>query len=146
MEMKNYFVNRGFNATQINKTVEEVKNIKTEEVLEYKEKKKTERIQFVIQFYPRLRALGEVIQKHFHLLKTSERLQKSFPEPPMVAFKRLKNLVDHLIHTDSNKAELNELQKCNSLRCQCCQHFQETKNIEINGKKTLQQIRRIMQN
>jgi hypothetical protein len=28
---KNYFINRGFNATQINNTVEEVKNMKREE-------------------------------------------------------------------------------------------------------------------
>jgi hypothetical protein len=47
-------------------------------------------------------------------LKTSEHLQKAFPEPPMVAFKILTNLADHLIYTLSKKAEPNEAQKCNS--------------------------------
>ena len=105
-------------------------------MLKYKEKQQTERVPFVIQFHPRLRALGRTIHKHFHLLKTNDRLKKSFPDAPMVAFRRLPNLGDRLIHSNTNTTDQEEpiLKKCGTPRCQCCQHFKESEKIEINGK------------
>ena len=135
-ELKNYFLKRGFNGALIDKTIEEVRKNKREEVLKYKEKVRSDRVPFVIQFHPRLRALGKILHKHFHLLKLNERLKKAFPEPSMVAFKRLPNLADQLIHTNSErKQNVEESKKCGVPRCQCCIHFQETNTIEINGRK-----------
>lgn len=133
-ELKAYFVERGFKSIEVEKTIQEVLVKNREEALKYKEKKKSDRVPYVIQYHPRLRALGKVLHKHFHLLKTNERLKTAFPEPPMVAFKRLPNLGDRLINTKNNE-ETNEIKKCGTPRCQCCQHFNESDTVHINGKR-----------
>ena len=77
--------------------------------------------------------LGKVLHKHFNLLQSNERLQKAFQEPPMVAFKRLKNLRDILVHTGARAATLG-VKCCSDKRCKCCNHLQEKMEFEINGK------------
>ena len=36
---------------------------------------------------------------HFYLLQSNDRLKRAFAEPPMVAFRRLKNQKDSLVHS-----------------------------------------------
>ena len=68
-----------------------------------------------------------VLKRHFHLLQTNERLKKAFAEPPMVAFRRLKNLKDMLVHSSQNRLERedDEVRQCGNLWCKCCPHMQE---------------------
>ena len=108
-----------------------------DDVLEYKGKVESSRVPFVITFHPRLRKLGNVLHKHFHLLQSNERLRKSFPQPPMVAFRRLKNLRDMLMHSKLKKEEKEEVEtvRCKGNRCKCCSMLEETKSFSINGKQ-----------
>ena len=91
---------------------------------------------FVLSFHPRLRMLGSHLKRHFHLLQTNDRLRRAFTEPPMVAFRRLRNLKDMLVHSSQNKSEReeSEVKQCKNLRCKCCNHLQEKSNFSINGK------------
>ena len=131
-----YFFERGFKKEEMMATYNEVLGMDREEVLEYKNKRSSERVPYVLTFHPRLRMLGSVLKRHFHLLQTNDRLRRSFTEPPMVAFRRLRNLKDFLVRTKSEGAEteLDEIKRCKSGRCKCCAHLQETKNFSIGGK------------
>ena len=135
--MLGYFTERGFKKEDMEKTLEAVSGMKREEVLEYKGRPKTDRVPFVITFHPRLRKLGNVLHKHFHLLQSNERLKRAFAQPPMVAFRRLKNLRDMLMHSKLHRVEKKEegTSCCNAARCKCCSMLVESKSFEINGKR-----------
>ena len=118
-------------------TYNEVLGMKREEVLEYKRRKSNDRVPYVLTFHPRLRSLGTVLKRHFYLLQTNDRLKKAFVEPPMVAFRRLKNLKDFLVHSGSSKGEREEqdVVKCKAARCKCCSHIQKQSKFVIRGKQ-----------
>ncbi len=61
-------------------------------------------------------------------------MKKAFPEPPMVAFKRLKNLRDLLVNTGSRPVQ-HGVKTCSDKRCKCCKHLQERTEFELNGKR-----------
>ena len=102
-------------------------------MLSYKKKEKSIRIPLVTHYHPRLRFLSKILRKYYYLLEANEYLKKVFPEPPMVAFRKLKNIRDHLVHTTVKK-EKHDILKCNQVRCKTCDHLQETKTVTINGK------------
>ena len=85
--MRSHFLKWGFENDSINRAIKEVAEIPRESLLEYRTKEKTSRIPLVLQFHPRLRGVSQVLQKHFPILNSSERLKKAFQEPPMVAFR-----------------------------------------------------------
>jgi hypothetical protein len=111
-----------------------VSSIPREETLNYKKKEPNQRVPFVLTYHPRLRKLSTVLQKHFHLLKMNERLKKTFTDVPMVAFRRLQNLKDVLVHTGTTKQEGKGVKRCGDLRCKCCHHLVEESEVKINGK------------
>ena len=136
--MIGYFGERGFERRDMEKTYREVLNIKRDEVLEYKAKPENDRVPFVVTFHPRLRKLGNVLHKYFYLLQSNERLKRSFPQPPMVAFRRLRNLRDMLMHSKlrrEEKEEQKEIRCCNGNRCKCCGILVESEEFEVNGRR-----------
>ena len=52
----------------------------------------------------------------------------------MVAFKRLRNLRDILVHTGSRPMEQG-VRRCIDKRCKCCNHLREETEFSINGKQ-----------
>jgi hypothetical protein len=143
-KMKGYFIERGFERKEVEKTVTEIKGMKREETLEYKKKDANDRIPFVLTFHPRLRALGQRLHKHFHLLQTNERLRKAFPEAPMMAYRKLKNLRNMLVHSVFKEESTKDIdtenqgnKRCGDAKCHCCKHLVETNAgdpIVINNK------------
>ena len=132
--MKSHFMRRGFDQSAIEQTVGEVLSMSREEALTYKKKKSNNRVPCVLTYHPRLRMMGKILHKHYKLLQSNDRLQKAFPEPPMVAFKRLRNLRDILVHTGSRPMEQG-VRRCIDKRCKCCNHLREETEFTINGKQ-----------
>ena len=136
-KMTHYFLQRGFNEEEIREKVSEVLATPREDALAYKKKETNSRVPCVLTFHPRLRSMGTVLKKHFKLLQGNERLQEAFQEPPMVAFKRLRNLKDVLVHSGDWKEEgvsIDEVKRCSDKRCKCCKHVQEKTEFEIMKK------------
>ena len=54
----------------------------------------------------------------------------------MVAFRRLRNLKDTLVHSSMREeVPKQDSHKCGANRCKCCQNLVETKTFMINGKQ-----------
>jgi hypothetical protein len=121
----------------VNEKIKEVSGMNREETLEYKKKESSGRVPFVLTFHPRLRQLGTVLRKHFHLIQRNERLRKAFPDTPIVAFRRQQNLKDMLVHTGTRKDVKveNTVKSCKDARCKCCSHLKETEEFSINDQK-----------
>ena len=132
-KMKGYFTQRGFDQSAIESAIGEVLAKPREEALTYKKRESNDRVPFVLTYHPQLRMLGKVLHKNYKL-QSNERLKKAFPEPPMVAFKRLRNLRDMLVHTGP-RASSQGVTRCSDKRCKCCNHLQEKTEFEINGER-----------
>ena len=91
---------------------------------------------WVVSWDPRLPDLQAITNKHWRTMTTQdEHLKQTFPEPPMVAFKRQKNLRDYLIRaklpnkTVRNKRILPGMKRCPKT-CATCPYVQETKEVK----------------
>jgi hypothetical protein len=133
--MRTHFLKRGFNNDYVNKAIKEVKEMPRDSLLEYKEKQKNQRIPFVLPYHPRMRGVSQILRKHFTSLTSSERLRKTFLEPPMVAYRRLPSLQDILVHTGTSKKKSTETNhRCKDKRCKTCPNMMEGNTCTINGK------------
>ncbi|KAH3806716.1 hypothetical protein DPMN_135040 [Dreissena polymorpha] len=79
--------------------MKKVDSKKREDLLRTKvSSKSTSRVPLVITFSRVLPNVGNILRKHLPTLRTSDRMKKVFPEPPLAAFRRDCNLEDILVH------------------------------------------------
>ena len=75
-----------------------------------------------IPYYPALPSLGLTTNRHISILHTSERLQGAFPLPPLIAYRRLKNLRDILVRASltSGPCDAPSNKPCGAARFKTC--------------------------
>ena len=59
--------------------------------------KTTDRPVFVIHYDPRLPSVNAIVKKHWRVMTQYPKLKEVFPDPPLIAYKRQKNLRQVLI-------------------------------------------------
>jgi len=75
------------------------------DLFKLKDKKSgTERIPLVITYSKYLLDIGKILRKHERTLHRSDRMREFFPDSPLLAFRRDKNICNTLVHTKTNKA------------------------------------------
>ncbi len=77
----------------------------------------------MVTYHPSLASLAKIARKHLPMLHTSQRLRKAIPNPPLVAFRRPRNLRDLLVRSRINTSApptSTGSTPCNSRRCKCC--------------------------
>ena len=106
-QTKKYFVQRGFTEKHLQETIESVKRISREKLLEDQGKKaeKDPHAIFVCTWHPKLRELPSILNKNYEILKNDPRLRDVFSEKPTVAFRRKKNLRNILCRNDVRMKE-----------------------------------------
>jgi hypothetical protein len=134
LEFKEFFIKRGYNQMEIDKAILQAASKTREALLQYTERIKTDRVPCVVTYHPKLNCLSTILKKHFHILQDDANCSKAFANPPMVAYRKLKNIKDYVVRTDlqrnpPQKAAKN--MKCNRPRCLTCPIFQET-NLVTN--------------
>ena len=108
----------------------------------------TRRPVHTVTYDPRLPQIQAIHQKHWRSMKVQDpRLAEVFPNPPLVAFKRQKNIKDYLIRSkvpskQSTQPKRNKsgMKKCGK-SCPSCPYIKEGKSIQnkntnwkINGQ------------
>ena len=96
---------------------------------------------FVLSWDPRLPSVSAITQRHWRSMTSQDKLMKdTFPEPPLIAYKRQKNIGDNLIRAkvqtqnNTHKRIIRGMKKCGQ-SCHSCPYIQERKNIK-QGKYT----------
>ncbi len=99
---------RGYNSQEFDIQSEKVSHEKRHEFLQYKVKEKSEvPLTFVTNYNPYYkRDLNEVLTKHWHYVSSVPNLSNLFLRPPVLAYKRNKNISDSLV-----RAKLRPLKK-----------------------------------
>ena len=150
-ELKNLFMNRGYEESMIEKSIEKAKKIPRKYALKRVERKIShERPIFVTKYDPRMPSIPTIQNKHWRsMVKGDNYLFKVFPEPPITGFRRQNNLKNFLIKSKIPSApklheerKLNGMLKCNKV-CTACPYINTRKSIKINQSETWNIIKKL---
>ena len=96
-----------------------------------------ERVPLVATYHPALNSLGKVARRLHPMLTNSEEHREVFPEPPLIAFRRCKNLKDILVRARlSNEGnggtDKKGCSRCGKSRCQVCNVMSNSEHFHSN--------------
>ena len=104
----------------VEKAIKKAKDKPRSEALTYKTRQQnSRRVPLVVQYHPALPPFSKIIRKHLPLLHSSERLRSIFPDPPIVAYSRPRNLRDILVRAKFQDQSSSEVNAENSGCFQC---------------------------
>ena len=96
-ELKGFLVKRGYCSDYVDNQFGRVREVNRNSLFKRKEgAEHSNRNCFVVDCHPALRALYNIFRELHVIVSWSERFLRIMPEPPMVCFRRVKNLKDHL--------------------------------------------------
>ena len=99
-KLKNLLLDRNYPEGLINSAITKARSIPRAVAIRRVAREPTEqrRPVFVLSWDPRLPSVSALTQKHWRSMTSQNQLMKeTFPEPPLIAYKRQKNLSDFLI-------------------------------------------------
>ena len=98
-ELKSLLMQRGYNEQSVDRSIAKAKQVPRHQALKKRIKKEAEkRPVFAIHFDPRMPSVTNIISKHWRAMRVQDQyLSEVFKEPPLTAYKRQKNIKDHLI-------------------------------------------------
>jgi hypothetical protein len=76
----------------VEKQLKKVDNLDRENLLQYNTKKQNNRVPLEITYSKALPNIHEILKKNMKILYNSEQMKRIFDEPPMVSYKRDKNI------------------------------------------------------
>jgi hypothetical protein len=76
----------------------------------------------VADYHPALSAIYGIFRELQQIVGLSDRFLSVMPEPPMISFRRCKNLKDHLVRSKLSKEKdaVGGMFKCGSRKCKVC--------------------------
>ena len=99
-ELKEMLLQRNYPRGVINAAIEKAKAVPRLEALKRveKSKQKSDRQIMVCQYDPRLPSVSQIMKKHHRVMcQNDPHCASVYPKPPMIAYRRPKNLREHLI-------------------------------------------------
>ena len=78
-ELTTYLLKRGYKRNFVTKQIQRAANIPRRLALQTKDMNKSTRVPFITTFNPSLPHISNIIKKHYHLLRSSDRCKKVFP-------------------------------------------------------------------
>ena len=130
---------RGYSGRMIESQLQKVDRLDRSELLKNKERedKNAKRVPLVVTYSNLLPDVHGIIKKHMDVLYRSTRMKGIFQEPPMVAFRRDKNLCDTLVHGKSNAALKSTNTVCNT-GCANCELLSRDKVKDTSNSQHFQ--------
>ena len=90
---------------------------------------------FVCTWHPKLKELPSILSKNYEILRNDPRLREVFPDKPIIAFRRKKNLKNILCRNDVREQK----QEKSAAKCKGCQlcRIMSNKGEVVNDKNGL---------
>ena len=105
-EMCNFFDKRGYPASVVQAGHHRAQQIDRQSALQTSQKENNNRIPFTLTFHPHNHAVKSVILKNFKLLHNDPDTGRIFSQPPLISFKRDKNIGNFLVSSHSRPQSL----------------------------------------
>ena len=126
-ELLTYLTNRGYKRKHVRNEIRKASTTTRQDSLKTKQKRHNNRTPFVVTYNPCLPQITTILKQHHHILQDTDSCKEAFPQPPILSYRRPKNLRDHLVRaklkSDATSAPRGSY-KCNSRRhCNTCSHI-----------------------
>ena len=101
-ELAGWLKDRGYEESLVNEQLDKIRRLDRTALLanagnRTNDQGRGERAPLVVTYHPALNSLGKVARRLHPMLTNSEEHRKVFPEPPLIAFMRCKNIKDILV-------------------------------------------------
>ena len=97
-EFIKHFSKRGYNLARLQQTAADIASQPREDLFLPKENSQKNRVTLVLSYHHHFRDLAKILHANYrNMISKCPRMKDIFPEPPMIAFRRTKNLGDKLI-------------------------------------------------
>jgi hypothetical protein len=117
--LKRQLRKRGYSGKFIEKQLKKADDADRGELLKKQNsKKKLERVPLVLTYGKQLPNIHDIVKKRLRTLHKSDRMRRIFGEPPLVAYRRDRNLCDILVHGKLNRV-MNEKRNDGSCKDEC---------------------------
>ena len=93
-KLLNTFTSRGYDKKEINTQINKALQIPRETILKEKPKESSNRIPFIVTYNRTLPDLKNIVNKHWPILGIDRNISNVFEKPPIIAYRRNKNLRD----------------------------------------------------
>ena len=137
-EMLTFFKQRGYPEPQLHNDLQMVTTISRDEALSPTRLNVTnvDRVPLVLTYHPFNTVTRKILLENFNILSTDPETRGIFPEPPLVSYRRDKNLRDFLVHCTSGSQRPFDAGSfpCRRPRCQTCQYI--TSHTVLHGPKS----------
>ena len=131
--MCQFFDKRGYPVSVVQAGHHCAQQIDRQSALQTAEKENTDRIPFTLTFHPHNHAVKSIILKNFKLLQNDSETGTIFSQPPLISFKRDKNIGNFLVRSSFQTNDQSGTFKCARSRCKTCPFIH---NVEkISGPK-----------
>ena len=98
VELRQMLLDREYKASIVDAAIARAKAVPRTEALKRVFKPKTTKRQvLVIRYDPRLPSINQIVRKHYRSMIQDPYMAQCFPEPPLIAYTRPKNIRDRLI-------------------------------------------------
>ena len=135
-EMSTFFHNSKYPPNITTSAMAKVSNLTQEASLVPVNNQTTqERIPLTLTFHPLSKQVKNIIYNNFHLLTDDDETSEIFQTPPLMAYRRDKNMKDLLVRTKlPSTTELSGTTPCNNHKCRTCTHIDPSTTVTNNKK------------
>ena len=128
-EMCQFFKKRGYPDSAVTTGKHRAQEIDRETALQTSQNEETDRIPFTLTYHPQNLAIKNVILKNFKILNNDPETKHIFSLPPLISFKRDKNLGNFLVRSAFKFNNKPGTFTCKRTRCKTCPFISNTVNI-----------------
>ena len=111
-ELKTHLTKRGYKNNELEKQLTKADALDRKELLKYNTKKSNDRVPLVLTYSDALPNVHNIVRQRITTLHNSERMREVFPAPPLIAYRRDKNIKDILVHKKHNNIFYGHPDKC----------------------------------
>ena len=141
--MRSFFSKRGYPEQRLNDDLQRLATISRDAALNPTRLGETtdSRVPLVLTYHPFNTGIRKILLDNFNILSTDPETCGIFPEPPLVSYRRDRNLRDILVHSTDGPTTPSAAGSipCRRPRCQTCQYI--TSQTVLHGPKSAHTIR-----
>ena len=101
------------------------------------EKENADRIPFTLTFHSHNHAVKSIILKNFKLLQNDSETGTIFSQPPLISFKRDKNIGNFLVRSSFQTNDQSGTFKCARSRCKTCSFIKITDHFTCTSANVI---------
>ena len=127
--MCEFFDKRGYPVSVVEAGHHRAQQIDRQSALQTSQKENSSRIPFTLTFHPHSHTVKSIILKNFKLLQNDPDTGRIFSRPPLISFKRDKNIGNFLVRSVFQTSEQPGTFKCARARCKTCPFICNVKKL-----------------